>query len=533
MPRRSSVHIPTIAITFVASFVTWFVAAAFSGSVRSQTPSGADTTAGRLQGTIYDRHGPRSDATIQLESARGLGKIATADEDGHYQLRGLHPGHWTVTVSAEGCLDSSGFVIIDGAITRLDVELRRLDERTPRFAEGASRAEVEGWLERGNALVARGQAAEARAEYQKTLRHLDAAQRAEVLRGIARTYYLENDLKRARRSLESALALDPSSTDTRALLEALPRVPTSRSDTATQSWEAHQVSTGHHPRARRPRLPVPPLTDLNPQLVGAHTVRLSERNPLGLLAEVDRRHGLEPQWVADAKDYDSSSERFALVVPPELHQRPPNRQDPSDWGAIVWISPTADGRPPSAEITAVLARHRLIWIGAHHAGNPRPLWERIGLALDAAQAVQRTFDLAGERLVVGGYSGGGRLAAATALHWPEVFSGAVSWFGVSWYEPVPVPYQPGSSWAPTFRKPTQHRLRQLRRDSRFALVTGDLDFNRSETVKTHELMRRARLQASLFQIPDADHYAGLIPEWLARSLAVLEGPTRDGDDDER
>ena len=482
-----------------------------------QTPDDLGTTRAQVTGTITDRAGTRSGAAVLLTSS-GRTLEATSDEEGHFRLGGLEPGRWNVRVSAEGCLDSTGFVDVRPPQVVLDVEVRRLDEGTPRFAEGAPGPEVKKWLELGNALLADGKAAQARREYQKTLAHLDLAERAEVVRAIARTHYLEGDLARARRALEDALKLDPASEDTKALLAALPPA-------------AESVSAEVHPRSARPetdrstspprarvRPPRPPVVDLTHTLEGSNTVRLDERAELGHMREVDRRYGLEPEWLQQASDYDIGGEAFALHVPEGYHHRRPDES----WGVLVWVSPTADGRPPQGEALEILASHRLIWIGAHDAGNPRPLWERIGLAVDAAAAIGATYDVAPHRTYVGGYSGGGRLASALALHWPEVFRGALAWFGVSWYEPVPVPYSPGRSWAPAFRKPTSRRLQDVRDHSHFALVTGDLDFNRSETVATHRLMQRAKLDAALLQIPDADHYAGLVPEWLHRALAALD-----------
>ena len=115
------------------------------------------------------------------------------------------------------------------------------------------------------------------------------------------------------------------------------------------------------------------------------------------------------------------------------------------------------------------------------SGNTRLPWNRVGLALDAAYNAARYYEIDPERVYVGGYSGGGRIATALTLFYPEVFRGGLFVYGVDFYRRISVPDRPGSDWLPWFPVPPKATLSQLRDDSRLVLLTGDRDFNRLQT----------------------------------------------------
>jgi dienelactone hydrolase len=161
----------------------------------------------------------------------------------------------------------------------------------------------------------------------------------------------------------------------------------------------------------------------------------------------------------------------------------------------------------------------VIWVGANGAGNPRAKWDRIGLALDAVHNVSRLYNIDPERIVIAGYSGGGRTASAAVMLFPEVFRGVICWFGVDYFRPVPVSYKPGHSWPAAFPEPAKKDRRVLEQEVRFALVTGERDFNRAETsAVSSEMAKDGFTGVTYLEIPGADHYHGLDPEWFGRAL---------------
>jgi dienelactone hydrolase len=171
----------------------------------------------------------------------------------------------------------------------------------------------------------------------------------------------------------------------------------------------------------------------------------------------------------------------------------------------------------------LLERTGTIWVGADGAGNGRPDWQRWGLALDAAEELTRLYAIDPKRVYVGGYSGGGRTASALATLYPEVFRGALCWFGVSHFHPLAVPDKPGAHWPPQFPEPPRERLTTVREDGRFVLVTGERDFNRAQTKATWRHLEGDGFgRVTYLEIPGVDHYFGVPAEWMERALAALD-----------
>ena len=118
-----------------------------------------------------------------------------------------------------------------------------------------------------------------------------------------------------------------------------------------------------------------------------------------------------------AWDYDLATESFSLYVPPDY--------DPEGmpYGVVVWVSPFDDGVMPP-ELRPVFDDRHMIWIGPNNAGNPRHLFPREGLVLDAAANVVNFYNVDPDRIFVAGLSGGGRVAAMLAVDYADVFAGA-------------------------------------------------------------------------------------------------------------
>jgi pimeloyl-ACP methyl ester carboxylesterase len=134
------------------------------------------------------------------------------------------------------------------------------------------------------------------------------------------------------------------------------------------------------------------------------------------------------------------------------------------------------------------------------------------------------YDLDPERIYVAGYSGGGRVASGMALLYPELFRGSLSVFGVSWYEPVPVSDKPGAHWPAAFAAPPPESLPRLRAESRFVLLTGSRDFNKSQTRAIRRAMEEAGFeQVTYVEVPGASHYDTPGGEWWAKAFAALDG----------
>jgi pimeloyl-ACP methyl ester carboxylesterase len=241
---------------------------------------------------------------------------------------------------------------------------------------------------------------------------------------------------------------------------------------------------------------------------GRYRTAFAERSPLSDPAVVVPRYGgtaedlerLDPE-----ARYELAEETFEVYVPEGY--APAAAGSTSGYGLIVWVSPTRSGGVERPELRALLDERRLLWVGANGAGNPRSTLARAGLALDAARGMAALYDLDPERVYVAGYSGGARMASQLAMLFPEVFRGALSLSGVSFFRPLAVPDRPGHHWQPVFPEPPAETLLELRRECRLVLVTGGRDFNRAQTRTTWRALTADGFERVTYvEVPGASHY---------------------------
>jgi tetratricopeptide (TPR) repeat protein len=483
--------------------------------------------AGLLTGVVQGADGePIEGATVRLWPARSPAdavEIAT-DAKGRWTRVELVPGPWEIRILASGHVEGQGWVEVPatGVAAPVEVELRSLDEETAAFIEGSS-GSVMRWIERANNLLAQGRASEAREEYRKALAELQLAERPAALRAVARTWYLDGELQNAIDTLIEALRIAPHDAESRLLFRGLLDEIGQGADVDRRLAEIEAagpppevVETEDRPRVTP--LDLPPVETPLAHRTGRQSVFFTEMSPLGS-AEVyaqrfdvgDDLAEVPPEVLARSLD----GETFQVYVPETYRPEEPH-------GLLVWVSPTPFGGFRSAEFPEVLARRKLIWVGADGAGNERGRWERSALALDAAHNMTRLYTIDPQRVYVAGYSGGGRLSSSLVLLYPELFTGGIFYYGCNWFERIGVPDKPGSFWPASFPPPRD--LEALRRHSRLVFVTGQLDFNRQQT---RAIRRRAEANGfehvTYIEIPGANHYYGIPGEWLDRSLDALSG----------
>jgi dienelactone hydrolase len=112
-----------------------------------------------------------------------------------------------------------------------------------------------------------------------------------------------------------------------------------------------------------------------------------------------------------------SEEKFILYVPSSRPAR--------GFALLVFVPPWQDARLPPGW-AAVLDRYGVIFVSAARSGNDESVLDRRGpLAILAAHNVARRYAVDPERVYVGGFSGGGRVALRLALAYPDVFRGAI------------------------------------------------------------------------------------------------------------
>ncbi len=113
---------------------------------------------------------------------------------------------------------------------------------------------------------------------------------------------------------------------------------------------------------------------------------------------------------------DLQHERFTLYVPAV--------EPPQGFALLVFLPPWEDGRLPLGW-ASTLERHNTIFVTPARSGNSENILDRrVPLALLAAHNVILRYHVDPQRVYVGGFSGGSRVALRVALGYPDVFRGA-------------------------------------------------------------------------------------------------------------
>ena len=113
---------------------------------------------------------------------------------------------------------------------------------------------------------------------------------------------------------------------------------------------------------------------------------------------------------------DLTKERFTVYVPPLIPAR--------GYGLLVFVPPWENAMLPRGW-AEILDRHGMIFVTAAHSGNEANVLDRREpLALLGAYNIMNHLAVDSERVYIGGFSGGSRVALRLALAYPDLFRGA-------------------------------------------------------------------------------------------------------------
>ena len=173
----------------------------------------------------------------------------------------------------------------------------------------------------------------------------------------------------------------------------------------------------------------------------------------------------------DAQAIDLAQERFVLYVPPHA---PP----PEGYTLLVFVPPWQETRV-SPQWIPVLDRGDTILVSAAHSGNDADvLNRREPLAILAAYNVMQRYHVDPQRVYVGGFSGGSRVALRLALAYPDLFRGALLEAGS---DPI------GSAQIPL---PPPDLMNRFQQDSRVVYFTGEEDvLHQAEDARSRESLK--------------------------------------------
>ncbi len=210
---------------------------------------------------------------------------------------------------------------------------------------------------------------------------------------------------------------------------------------------------------------------------------------------------------------DLSKEKFQIIVPATYRHS-------ERWGVFIWISP-GDTPAIPADWEAVLAVRKLLFVGAFKSGNPRNIFDRFRLAVAANTGMRERFNVDERRVYVSGFSGGGRVASMLGVAYADMFSGAMPFMGVNFYEDIPAG-DGKTTFHPDFI-PDDEVLAIAKKACRYVLVTGEKDFNRAATKSVFEEGYRKQGFASVHYL-EAPGIGHGMPSgtWLERGLEFLD-----------
>src|SRR6185437_2991677 len=200
---------------------------------------------------------------------------------------------------------------------------------------------------------------------------------------------------------------------------------------------------------------------------------------------------------------DLAREKFLVYVPSSA---PPS---PRGFALLVFVPPYNHADLPFGWASQ-LDRHGFIFVAPANAGNAtNVVSRRVPLALSAEENVVREYPVDRERIYIGGFSGGSRVAERVALAYPDVFHGALLNAGA---DPLGGAYP----------LPPRDLFLRFQSSTRLVYDTGELDgMNLGTDAGSAQSMHdMCVFDVEMNEIPDTDH-EWMSPTAFGRALSRL------------
>ena len=253
-------------------------------------------------------------------------------------------------------------------------------------------------------------------------------------------------------------------------------------------------------------------TGLQPHVVFTHDAPLARSAELvqRLLSPLEARRvnqaALHPGHAMREQPLDPAHESFAVYVPA--------RAPPHGYALLVFVPPWPEAAVPRTWKPA-LDRHGTIFVSAANSGNDANVLDRrIPLALLAAQNIMQRYPVDAQRVYIGGFSGGSRVAERIALAYADLFHGALLMAGS---DPI------GNA---QLALPPASLFRQFQESTRLVYLTGQHDaFHLDLDTRSRQSLRKwCVFHADIVPVPGAGHELA-DPAPLQRALDALDKPT--------
>lgn len=225
--------------------------------------------------------------------------------------------------------------------------------------------------------------------------------------------------------------------------------------------------------------------------------------------EIDRRFtGRQADRAPATRDL--SMERFAIHVGPGVTAQRPA-------ALLVWLGPVANSTIPKPLADAATKQGFVIIAPTDTAGT-RDVTNRLQISLDAAYAAMERWHIDPNRVYVGGFSAGAKLANLVWMAFPDVFNGTLMVSGASFYQEVQV--GPSSYWPRQYNEPVAANMQRLA-NKRSAVIVGETDPARLHAVAVARRMSLESIRAESYVVPQIGHE--IPPEaYFIRAMQWLE-----------
>lgn len=198
-----------------------------------------------------------------------------------------------------------------------------------------------------------------------------------------------------------------------------------------------------------------------------HDVVFTDYSPLSRSGDLVRRllsplnalrvnqAAMRPGHALREQPLDLAREKFAVYVPAHAPAQ--------GYALLVFVPPWKEATVPPTWLST-LDRHGMIYVSAANSGNDADVLDRrVPLALLAAQNIMKRYRVDPQRIYIGGFSGGSRVAEHIALGYPDLFRGVLLMAGS---DPI------GTEQLPL---PPADLFRQFQDATRLAYLTGQND----------------------------------------------------------
>lgn len=209
--------------------------------------------------------------------------------------------------------------------------------------------------------------------------------------------------------------------------------------------------------------------------------------------EIDRRF-TGRQADREPATRELQMERFAIHVGPGITAQRPA-------ALLIWLGPVANSTIPESLANAA-SKQGVIVIAPTDIGGTRDLTNRLQLALDATYAAMERWHIDPNRVYIGGFSAGAKMANLAWMAFPDVFKGSLLVSGASFYQEVQV--GPSSYWPRQFNEPVRANM-QLLASRRSAVVVGENDPARLYAVAVARRMSLESIRAESYVVPKIGH----------------------------